>query len=133
MNEISKAMSNEHLVYLTSILSSQCISNVPSTILIGKFTNYAEALFLGSNIGGFGTLVGSMANMLVFKSFFRAWYNLTQKILLYVQFIAIYRFDCINDLRLASFIFCNLKGENFYDFSNRYYFNYISSSIHCNL
>ncbi|MCT7755385.1 MAG: cation transporter, partial [Lactobacillus iners] len=69
VNEISKAMSNEHLVYLTSILSSQCISNVPSTILIGKFTNYAEALFLGSNIGGFGTLVGSMANMLVFKSF----------------------------------------------------------------
>lgn len=45
VNEISKAMSNEHLVYLTSILSSQCISNVPSTILIGKFTNYAEALF----------------------------------------------------------------------------------------
>jgi Na+/H+ antiporter NhaD/arsenite permease-like protein len=54
---------------LTSIISSQFISNVPSTILIGKFTNFAEALFLGSNIGGFGSIVGSMANMLVFKSF----------------------------------------------------------------
>ena len=66
---ISKTMLSEHSVFLTSIISSQFISNVPSTILIGKFTNYAEALFLGSNIGGFGSLVGSMANMLVFKSF----------------------------------------------------------------
>ena len=66
---ISKTMFSEHSVFLTSIISSQFISNVPSTILIGKFTNYAEALFLGSNIGGFGSIVGSMANMLVFKSF----------------------------------------------------------------
>ena len=66
---ISKTMFSEYSVFLTSIISSQFISNVPSTILIGKFTNYAEALFLGSNIGGFGSLVGSMANMLVFKSF----------------------------------------------------------------
>ena len=58
---ISKTMFSEHSVFLTS--------NVPSTILIGKFTNFAEALFLGSNIGGFGSIVGSMANMLVFKSF----------------------------------------------------------------
>ena len=66
---ISKTMFSEHSVFLTSIISSQFISNVPSTILIGKFTNFAEALFLGSNIGGFGSIVGSMANMLVFKSF----------------------------------------------------------------
>ena len=66
---ISKTMFSEYSVFLTSIISSQFTSNVPSTILIGKFTNYAEALFLGSNIGGFGSLVGSMANMLVFKSF----------------------------------------------------------------
>lgn len=66
---ISKTMYSEHSVFLTSIISSQFISNVPSTILIGKFTNYAEALFLGSNIGGFGSMVGSMANMLVFKTF----------------------------------------------------------------
>lgn len=66
---IKQTMFSEHSVFLTSIISSQFISNVPSTILIGKFTNYAEALFLGSNIGGFGSIVGSMANMLVFKSF----------------------------------------------------------------
>lgn len=60
---------SELSTYLTSIISSQVMSNVPSTILVGKFTNYAEALFLGSNIGGFGSAVGSMANMLVLKTF----------------------------------------------------------------
>lgn len=64
-----RTMFSKDSVYLTSIISSQFISNVPSTILIGKFTKFAESLFLGSNIGGFGSIVGSMANMLVFKSF----------------------------------------------------------------
>lgn len=66
---VSSTMYSEHSVFLTSIISSQLISNVPSTILISKFTNYAEALFLGSNIGGFGSIIASMSNMLVFKSF----------------------------------------------------------------
>ena len=60
---------SEMSTYLTSIISSQVMSNVPSTILVGKFTTYAEALFLGSNIGGFGSAIGSMANMLVMKTF----------------------------------------------------------------
>ena len=62
-------VNSETSTYLTSIISSQVMSNVPSTILVGKFTNYIEALFLGSNIGGFGSVVGSMANMLVLKTF----------------------------------------------------------------
>ncbi|WP_125702481.1 SLC13 family permease [Lacticaseibacillus daqingensis] len=66
---ISGLMSTEHSVYLTSILSSQVISNVPSTVLIGKFTNLAAALFLGSNIGGLGTIIGSMNNLLVYKEY----------------------------------------------------------------
>ncbi|MCW8089334.1 cation transporter [Lactobacillus jensenii] len=60
---------SEGSTYLTSIISSQFISNVPSTILVGKFINFAKALLLGSNIGGFGSVVGSMANMLVLKTF----------------------------------------------------------------
>lgn len=60
---------SETSTYLTSIISSQVMSNVPSTILVGKFTDYAQALFLGSNIGGFGSAIGSMANMLVLKTF----------------------------------------------------------------
>ncbi|WP_155287803.1 SLC13 family permease [Lacticaseibacillus zhaodongensis] len=68
-NLISSFMSTRHSVYLTSLLSSQLISNVPSTVLIGKFTHYVAALFLGSNIGGLGTVVGSMCNLLVYKEY----------------------------------------------------------------
>ncbi|WP_461215582.1 SLC13 family permease [Lacticaseibacillus sp. GG6-2] len=66
---ISGLVATEHSVFLTSIFSSQIISNVPSTVLIAKFTNFQEALFLGSNIGGLGTVVGSMCNLLVFKQY----------------------------------------------------------------
>lgn len=68
-NLISGFMGTEHSVYLTSLISSQLISNVPTTVLIGKFTTYAGALFLGSNIGGLGTMVGSMCNLLVYKEY----------------------------------------------------------------
>ena len=60
----------EMSTYWTAIISSQFMSNVPSTILIGKFSKYAEALTLGSNIGGFGSPIGSMANMLVMRTFY---------------------------------------------------------------
>ncbi|RMC26021.1 MULTISPECIES: SLC13 family permease [unclassified Lactobacillus] len=66
---IHTMINSEQSTYFTSILSSQIISNVPATILVGKFTPYAKALFLGSNIGGFGSPIGSMANMLVLKTF----------------------------------------------------------------
>ncbi|BDR59847.1 SLC13 family permease [Lactobacillus xylocopicola] len=66
---IDTMINSENSTYFTSILSSQIISNVPATILVGKFTPYAQALFLGTNIGGFGSPIGSMANMLVLKTF----------------------------------------------------------------
>ena len=69
VNLIHMTVHSESSTYFASILTSQIMSNVPSTILVGKFTNYAQALFLGSNIGGFGSAIGSMANMLVMKTF----------------------------------------------------------------
>lgn len=66
---INLTVHTEASTYWASIVSSQFISNVPSTILVGKFTQYAQALFLGSNIGGFGSPIGSMANMLVLKTY----------------------------------------------------------------
>ncbi|MBT8941193.1 cation transporter [Lactobacillus delbrueckii subsp. bulgaricus] len=67
---IHDLVGTEMSTYWTSILSSQVMSNVPSTILVGKFSKYAEALTLGSNIGGFGSPIGSMANMLVMRTFY---------------------------------------------------------------
>lgn len=66
---IDQAIFSEGSTYLTAIISSQVMSNVPATILVGKFTTYAKALLIGSNIGGFGSPIGSMANMLVLKTF----------------------------------------------------------------
>lgn len=54
-------------VYLTGILTSQVISNVPATVLLARFTTSAQALFWGVNVGGLGTLVASLANLLALK------------------------------------------------------------------
>lgn len=54
-------------VLFGSFALSQIISNVPSTILISTFTDHAHELFLGTNIGGLGTMIASMANLIGFR------------------------------------------------------------------
>lgn len=54
---------------IVSILSCQLISNVPSAILLSKFTNDYTALLLGVNIGGTGTLIASLASLITFNEF----------------------------------------------------------------
>ena len=54
---------------LFSVLSCQCISNVPSAILLSQFTgNYAD-LLVGVNIGGAGTLIASLASLITFREY----------------------------------------------------------------
>jgi len=52
---------------LGSILTSQVISNVPAAILLAPFTKYHQSLLLGVNIGGLGTLIASLANLIGYK------------------------------------------------------------------
>ena len=52
---------------LVSIVSSQVISNVPAALLLSGFTDEYELLLVGLNIGGLGTLIASMANLISFK------------------------------------------------------------------
>ena len=52
---------------LTSILASQFTSNVPAAILLSGFTDNIRALLVGSNLGGLGTLIASMANLISYK------------------------------------------------------------------
>ncbi len=54
---------------IVSILSCQVISNVPSAILLSKFTSDYHALLLGVNIGGTGTLIASLASLITFNEF----------------------------------------------------------------
>ena len=52
---------------LLGILLSQVISNVPAAILLSGFTQEAQALMYGVNIGGLGTLIASLASVISFK------------------------------------------------------------------
>ena len=54
---------------LVSVLSCQGISNVPSAILLSKFTTDYRSLLLGVNIGGTGTLIASLASLITFSEF----------------------------------------------------------------
>lgn len=51
------------------VLISQCISNVPATLLLSGFTEEYKKLLLGVNIGGLGTLIASMASLISYKIF----------------------------------------------------------------
>lgn len=52
---------------LWGVLASQVISNVPAAILLSGFSTNYEAIIVGINIGGFGTLIASMANLISYK------------------------------------------------------------------
>lgn len=54
---------------ITSILSCQFISNVPSAILLSQFTENYRELLIGVNIGGVGTLIASLASLITFREF----------------------------------------------------------------
>lgn len=52
---------------LTAVASSQVISNVPAALLLSGFTQKWEALIVGTNIGGLGTLIASMASLISYR------------------------------------------------------------------
>lgn len=53
--------------YLCAVLFSQVISNVPAAVMLSAFTSNAPALLAGTNIGGLGTLIGSLASLISFR------------------------------------------------------------------
>lgn len=54
---------------LASVLSSQIISNVPAAVLLSGFTKNVKDIIIGTNIGGLGTLIASMASLISYKIF----------------------------------------------------------------
>lgn len=54
---------------LFSALSCQCISNVPSAILLSNFTDNYPDLLVGVNVGGVGTLIASLASLITFREY----------------------------------------------------------------
>ena len=49
------------------MILSQVISNVPAAMLLSGFSTNYDAIIIGINVGGFGTLIASMANLISFK------------------------------------------------------------------
>ncbi len=66
---MSALMERSTLVFST--LSCQFISNVPSAILLSRFTDNYRELLMGVNIGGCGTLISSLASLITFREFGR--------------------------------------------------------------
>lgn len=71
MDSVNSFMSSllEKDTLLVSVLSCQITSNVPSAILLSRFTSDYPSLLLGVNIGGTGTLIASLASLITFSEF----------------------------------------------------------------
>lgn len=50
-----------------AVLLSQVISNVPAAVLLSGYTENARALVVGTDLGGLGTLIASMASLISFR------------------------------------------------------------------
>lgn len=50
-----------------SVLASQVTSNVPAALLLSGFTVNYPALVIGTNLGGLGTLIASMASLISYR------------------------------------------------------------------
>lgn len=64
---ISAAFVGPHTSFLGTVLVSQVISNISSTVLISPFTTHGMSVLLGADIGGIGTVVASMATLISYK------------------------------------------------------------------
>lgn len=60
----SVLLGNEVII---SVLLSQVISNVPAAILLSGLSDNVNALIIGTNLGGLGTLIASMASLITYK------------------------------------------------------------------
>lgn len=58
---------------LVAVASSQIVSNVPASLLLSGFTDNYNALIIGTNLGGLGTLIASMASLISYKQFVNAY------------------------------------------------------------
>ena len=52
---------------IISIILKKGVGNVPAAILLSGFTDHIRELVIGTNLGGLGTLIASMASLISFK------------------------------------------------------------------
>ena len=54
-----------------AVLASQVLSNVPAALLLSGFTDDIPGLIVGTNLGGLGTLIASMASLISYRQIAR--------------------------------------------------------------
>ncbi len=74
---------------LVSALASQVISNVPAAIMLSGFTGNGIGLLIGTNIGGLGTPVASLASLITLRAYGRSHGAQTGRYLLWFTLINI--------------------------------------------
>ena len=90
----------EKSTLLFSVVSCQCISNVPSAILLSQFTSNYQDLLVGVNIGGVGTLISSLASLITFREYTK---NNPGKTKYYIGMFSLFNFACLIILTLFMF------------------------------
>lgn len=81
---LRESVQNYRQTLWVSAFVSQVISNVPAAILLAPFTDKAQAMVIGANIGGMGTLIASLANLIGYKIFLM--YYAQEKLRLFIWF-----------------------------------------------
>lgn len=81
-------LSKSTLIFST--LSCQIISNVPSAILLSRFTDNYKELLIGANIGGTGTFIASLASLITLREYVLRDYNGTKK---YLKLFCLFNFS----------------------------------------
>ena len=69
---LEKYLVHRRHVFLLAAFLSQFISNVPTALLLADFTKHWRSLLWGVSVGGFGSLVGSLANLIAYRIYVRS-------------------------------------------------------------
>lgn len=64
-----KLTTTELGAFASGVGLSQVISNVPAAVLLSAFTDHMYAVYLGVSIGGLGTIIASLANLLAWRQY----------------------------------------------------------------
>lgn len=92
---------------LCGTLSCQVISNVPSAVLLSRFTNNYPQLLVAVNIGGAGTLIASLASLITFGEYSK---HEPRKRVNYLRQFSIYNFSILIVLLVVMSIFFAFAG-----------------------
>ncbi len=69
---LAHVLAHPQHVFLLAVALSQGLSNVPTALLLADFTPRWQALLWGVNVGGFGTLWASLANLIAYRAYAQA-------------------------------------------------------------